>query len=216
MSQNLPVNQPLRLLAISGSLRSASSNTTVLHALQAIAPANVTLTLYDGLGDLPYFNPDLDGETDTPPPSVGQLRAQIGQADGLLISSPEYAHGVPGVLKNALDWLVSSLEFPGKPVALINISPRSTFVQASLSEILITMSASLVTDATFTIGLARKGLDMAGMLADPQIAQDLRAALDAFVQAILSQRAKDANGSNSAVCAPNRTAYRLHDIKHTS
>jgi chromate reductase, NAD(P)H dehydrogenase (quinone) len=102
--------------------------------------------------------------------------------------------------------LVSSLEFPGKPVALINISPRSTFVQASLSEILTTMSASLVIDATFTIGLARKGLDMAGMLANPQIAQDLRAALDVFVQAILSRRAKDANGSNSAVCAPNRTA----------
>src|SRR5215207_9753802 len=193
MSQNLPVDQPLRLLAISGSLRSASSNTTVLHTLQALAPASVILTLYDGLGDLPYFNPDLDGETDTPPALVGQLRAQIGQADGLVISSPEYAHGVPGVLKNALDWLVSSQEFPGKSVALINISPRSTFVHASLNEILTTMSASLITDSTFTISLARKGLDMAGMLADPQIAQDLRAALDAFVQAILSQRANDAS-----------------------
>src|SRR5215475_5827321 len=194
MSQNLPVDPPLRLLAISGSLRSASSNTTVLHTVQAIAPASVIVTLYEGLGDLPYFNPDLDGETDTPPPSVGQLRAQIGQADGLLISSPEYAHGVPGVLKNALDWLVSSREFPGKPVALLNISPRSTFVHAALSEILTTMSASLITDSTFTISLARQGLDMAGMLADPQIVQDLRAALDAFVHAILSQRANNANG----------------------
>jgi chromate reductase, NAD(P)H dehydrogenase (quinone) len=193
MSQNLPVDQPLRLLAISGSLRSASSNTTVLHALQAIAPAGVIVTFYDGLGELPYFNPDLDGETDTPPAAVGRLRAQIGQADGLVISSPEYAHGVPGVLKNALDWLVSSQEFPGKPVALINISPRSTFVHASLSEILTTMSASLITDSAFTISLARKGLDMAGMLADLQIAHDLRAALDAFVQAILSQCANDAS-----------------------
>jgi len=194
MSPNLPVDQPLRLLAISGSLRSASSNTTVLHALQASAPAGVVVAVYAGLGDLPYFNPDLDGETDTPPASVGQLRAQIGQADGLLISSPEYAHGVPGVLKNALDWLVSSLEFPGKPVALINISPRSTFVHASLSETLTTMSASLIADPTFTIALARKGLDVAGMLADPQIAQDLRAALDAFVHAILSRRAHEDNG----------------------
>lgn len=192
MSPNLPVDQPLRLLAISGSLRSASSNTTVLHALQAIAPAGVIVDLYDGMGDLPYFNPDLDGETNAPPPPVGRLRAQIGQADGLLISSPEYAHGVPGVLKNALDWLVSSLEFPGKPVALINISPRSTFVQASLSEILTTMSASLIVDPAFTIALARKGQDAAGMLADPQLAQDLRAALDAFVQAILSRRASEA------------------------
>jgi chromate reductase len=193
MGQSLLVDQPLRLLAISGSLRTASSNTTVLHALQAIAPANVIVTLYDGLGNLPYFNPDLDGETDTPLASVGQLRAQIGQANGLLISSPEYAHGVPGVLKNALDWLVSSLEFPGKPVALINISPRSTFVYASLSEILTTMSASLITDSRFTLPLPGKGLDVAGMLADPQIAQDLHAALDAFVQAIVSQRENDAS-----------------------
>ena len=123
MSENLPMDQPLRMVAISGSLRLASSNTTVLHALQAIAPASVIVSLYDGLGNLPYFNPDLDGESDTPPPPVGQLRTQIGQADGLLISSPEYAHGVPGVLKNALDWLVSSLEFPRKPVALLNIYP---------------------------------------------------------------------------------------------
>jgi chromate reductase, NAD(P)H dehydrogenase (quinone) len=184
MSQNLPMDQPLRLLAISGSLRSASSNTTMLHALQAIAPAGIIVSLYDGLGDLPYFNPDLDGETDTPPPSVGQLRTQIGQADGLLISSPEYAHGVPGVLKNALDWLVSSLEFPSKPVALINISPRSTFVHASLRETLTTMSASLIADPAFTIALPGKGLNVAGMLADPQISQCLHAALDAFVRAI--------------------------------
>jgi len=191
MSQNLPMHQPLRLLAISGSLRSASSNTTMLHALQAIAPAGVIVSMYDGLGDLPYFNPDLDGETDTPPPSVGQLRTQIGQADGLLISSPEYAHGVPGVLKNALDWLVSSLEFPGKPVALINISPRSTFVHASLSETLTTMSASLIADPAFTISLTGKGLDVAGILADPQITQCLHAALDAFVRAIRMHHTND-------------------------
>src|SRR6266508_3146001 len=161
MSQNLPMDQPLGLFAISGSLRSESSNTTVLHALQAVAPAGVIVSLYDGLGDLPYFNPDLDGETDTPPPSVGQLRTQIGQAEGLLISSPEYAHGVPGVLKNALDWLVSSLEFPGKPVALINISPRSTFVHASLTEILKTMSARLIAEASISVPLARNRVDVA-------------------------------------------------------
>jgi NAD(P)H-dependent FMN reductase len=188
----MSLSQPINLLAISGSLRAASSNTTVLHALRAIAPADVTITLYTGLGDLPYFNPDLDGETDTPPALVGELRAQIGQADGLLISSPEYAHGVPGVLKNALDWLVSSLEFHGKPVALINISPRSTFVHASLSEILTTMSAALIADSAFTIPLVHKGLDVTGMLADPQLAQSLHAALDAFAQAILSHRANEA------------------------
>lgn len=185
------MGQPLNLLAISGSLRAASSNTTVLQALCALAPAQVTITLYDRLGDLPHFNPDLDGETATLPAPVAALRAQIGQADGLLISSPEYAHGVPGVLKNALDWLVSSLEFPGKPVALINISPRSIFVQASLSEILTTMSAALFTDAAFTIVLPRKSLVVTDMLADPQLAQPIRAANDTFVQAIRVYRQKE-------------------------
>jgi NAD(P)H-dependent FMN reductase len=172
------------ILAISGSLRAASSNTTALQALAALAPADVTIAIYDQLATLPYFNPDHDREGDTPPASVAELRTQIGQADGIVICSPEYAHGVPGVLKNALDWLVSSLEFPGKPVALLNISPRSTFAQASLAETLTTMSAMLIADPAFTIALPRDLRDVAGMLADEQISQALRAAIDVFVQAI--------------------------------
>jgi chromate reductase len=180
------MRQPLHILAISGSLRTASSNTAVLQAMAALAPADVTIAIYDRLADLPYFNPDLDREGDTPPTSVGDLRAQIGRAQGIVICSPEYAHGVPGVLKNALDWLVSSLEFPGKPVALINISPRSTFVQASLAETLSTMSASLIHDAAFTVPLPPDRRDVVGMLADPHITQALRAAIDAFVSRIFT------------------------------
>jgi chromate reductase, NAD(P)H dehydrogenase (quinone) len=191
MSHNLTVDEPLRLLALSGSLRAGSSNTMALQALQALAPANVTLTLYDGLGALPYFNPDLDGEYAALPAPVSALRAQIGQAHGLLISSPEYAHGVPGVLKNALDWLVSSLEFPGKPVGLLNISPRSLFVHAQLVEILTTMSATMVSDPALTVELPRRGLDLAGALADPTITANLQAALTAFVAAIRHQRASN-------------------------
>jgi chromate reductase, NAD(P)H dehydrogenase (quinone) len=178
------MTQPIHILAISGSLRAASSNTTVLHALAALAPDGMLITLYDQLDSLPYFNPDLDREGDTPPASVADLRTQVGRADGLVICSPEYAHGVPGVLKNALDWLVSSLEFPGKSVALINISPRSTYVQASLAETLATMSAALIADPAFTIALPRDRRDVAGMLADADIVQALHAALDALVDAI--------------------------------
>ena len=180
--------QPIHILAISGSIRAASSNTAALQALVALAPPGVTITLYDKLASLPYFNPDLDREGDTPPASVADLRARIGQADGIVICSPEYAHGVPGVLKNALNWLVSSLEFPGKPVALINISPRSTFAQASLAETLSTMSAVLISDPALTIALPRDRRDVAGMLADPAISQDLRAAISAVVRAIAISR----------------------------
>jgi NAD(P)H-dependent FMN reductase len=182
------IDQPLQLLAISGSLRAASSNTAVLQAMARLAPDNVTISLYDQLAELPYFNPDLDQEGNTPPASVRELRERIGRADGILICSPEYAHGVPGVLKNALDWLVSSLEFPGKPVALINISPRSTYVQASLSETLKTMSASLISDPSLTIPLPADRRDVAAMLADRQITDLLHAAIAAFVRASVSSR----------------------------
>jgi NAD(P)H-dependent FMN reductase len=182
------MSHPIHVLAISGSLRAASSNTTVLQALAALAPDDVPITLYDQLDDLPYFNPDLDLEGATPPAVVADLRGQVGRADGIIICSPEYAHGVPGVLKNALDWLVSSLEFPGKPVALVNISPRSTHAQASLAETLRTMSASLIADQSLTIALPRDRRDVASMLADPDIAQALRAALDALVEAIKGMR----------------------------
>lgn len=142
------------------------------------------LTRYSQLGDLPYFNPDLDVDDDRLPTVVRTFRTQIGQVDGILISSPEYAHGVPGVLKNALDWLVGSVEFPYKPVALINISPRSVHAHASLAEILTTMSAKLINDPALTIDLPRKGVDVAGLLGEPTIRAALQTALSVVVQAL--------------------------------
>src|SRR5678815_4802212 len=121
----------MRILAISGSLRRVSSNTTLLRVVGVLAPAGVEVTLYEGLADLPAFNPDLEGAE---PSSVLAFRAQLKEADGVFISSPEYAHGVPGSLKNALDWIVGSGEFVEKPVALINTSPRAFHAQASLTE----------------------------------------------------------------------------------
>jgi chromate reductase, NAD(P)H dehydrogenase (quinone) len=172
----------MRILAISGSLRSISSKTTVLRAAQLLAPPGVEVILYEGLGALPHFNPDLDG--DEPPQLVLELRSAVGLADGLLISSPEYAHGVPGSLKNALDWLVASVEFPNKAVALLNTSPRSTHALAQLSEILTTMSARLILEASLTLALPLPIPDCAGLASDPKFSQTLNAALAAFVSAI--------------------------------
>ena len=112
----------MRVLAISGSLRSASSNTAALQAAAILAPGGTQIILYRGLGNLPHFNPDLD--TDDPPEAVRALRQEVGLGQGLLISSPEYAPGVSGCLKNALDWLVSSFEFPGEPIARIRDQGR--------------------------------------------------------------------------------------------
>lgn len=181
-----------RILAISGSLRAHSSNTETLRAAAIVAPESVTVTLYDGLGGLPHFNPDLDGEGAVPPDSVRDFRSQIGDADALLICSPEYAHGVPGSLKNALEWLVSSSEMLFKPIGLINVSPRSTHANASLAETLRTMSTVLVEGASIELPLAGKAIDAAGIAADPQLARALRSAIDTLVAAAAEYRQRRA------------------------
>jgi len=129
------------LLAISGSLRHTSSNKTMLQAAAMLAPDNVAITLYDSIANLPHFNPDAD--TENPPPAVVDFRLHLQQADGVLICTPEYAHGVPGALKNALDWIVGSGELMNKPVALINPSMTSFHAQESLVETLTVMMAKV-------------------------------------------------------------------------
>lgn len=118
----------VRLLAVSGSLRQASSNSILLRAAERLCPADGVVMHYDGIDGLPHFNPDL---LENPPEAVAQLCSIIGQAHGLLFSCPEYARGIPGSFKNMLEWLVSSEEFPGKPVALFNASPRASHAQAA-------------------------------------------------------------------------------------
>ncbi len=172
----------IQILAISGSLRIESSNTAVLLAAKSLVPESIKLEVYTGLGELPHFNPDLD--VDPIPESVKYLRSQIQLSDGILISSPEYAHGVPGVLKNALDWLVGSGEFMDKPVALINTSPRASYAQASLIEILTTMAAIVLEESSITIALLGRGLDHKGILSDPEISKTLHSGLKSFVQTL--------------------------------
>jgi chromate reductase, NAD(P)H dehydrogenase (quinone) len=172
----------MKIIAISGSLRAVSLNTAVLHAATHLAPASLEMEVYEGIGKLPFFNPDLDGER--LPKEIADFRRVIGTADGLLIASPEYARGVSGVMKNALDWLVGSFEFPNKPVALINTSPRATHALAALTITLETMSARLVKEASITLPLLGTVNDAASIAANPEFAGPLRGALDLYVGAI--------------------------------
>jgi chromate reductase len=172
----------MKIIAISGSLRATSLNTAVLQAAGRLAPTGVTIEIFDGIGNLPFFNSDLDG--DRLPREVAEFRAVIGTADGLLISSPEYARGVAGVMKNALDWLVASFEFPNKPVALINTSPRATHALAALTITLETMSARLVQDASITLPLLGTTNDAESISANAAFATPLRTALERYVEAI--------------------------------
>jgi len=170
----------MRLLAISGSLRAHSSNGELLRAVARLSQSNDAIEIYDGLATLPHFNPDLDREGMVLPASVAELRRMIAGADGLVISSPEYAHGVPGSLKNALDWLVSGPEMVYKPISLLNPSPRSVYAHASLAETLRTMSTTLVEGACIALPIAGRGLDADGILAN----EELRAQLDGVLAAI--------------------------------
>jgi chromate reductase, NAD(P)H dehydrogenase (quinone) len=172
----------MQLLAISGSLRAASTNTAALEAMARLAPAGVEIRLHRDLAALPHFNPDDD--EDAPPPVVAALRARVGASDGLVIAMPEYAHGVAGAFKNALDWLVSSDVFPSKPVMLINTAPRAFHAQSALRETLATMSARLIPDAFVALPLTGKTINADMIIADKRLAAALRAALDSFVAAI--------------------------------
>ena len=172
----------MNILTISGSLRAASSNAAVLDALALLAPPGVQITRYEGLGNLPHFNPDLD--TDSPPDVVTEFRRLVGAADGLIFSLPEYAHGIAGTFKNGLDWLVRSLEFPDKPVALINAAPRATHADAQTLEILRTMSARLIEQAMLTLPVQGTRLDAKAIAATATLATPLREMLRRFAAAI--------------------------------
>jgi NAD(P)H-dependent FMN reductase len=170
-----------RILGVSGSLRARSANTALLRAAAIVAPEHVRITLYEGLGALPHFNPDV--EAVALPAPVAAWRALVGAADAVLISTPEYAHGVPGVLKNALDWLVGGVECYRKPVALLHPSPFATHANASLTEILTTMAANVVAPACVTLPVAGRNLDAADIVADPDLAGALQLALTTLADA---------------------------------
>lgn len=173
-----------RVLAISGSLRAGSSNAALLHAAARIAPAGMEIRVYEGLGSLPHFNPDLDREGEPAPKEVAALRAEISAARGLIVASPEYAHGVPGSLKNALDWLVSWPDFAGLPVVLWNASAAGgQFAQASLVETLRTMSARVLVERCLLEPFLRRKL-APGCALDEVCARAVIASLDALWRAM--------------------------------
>ena len=133
----------IRLLGISGSIRRDSHCTAVLRSLQPLLPASATIELV-ALNDIPLYNADLDG--DAPPAAVARLKAAIAEADGLVLCSPEYNYGMPGVLKNAIDWasrpsFASPLK--GKPVLIATASPGTAGGVRAQAQIRDALAATL-------------------------------------------------------------------------
>jgi NAD(P)H-dependent FMN reductase len=167
----------MSILAFCGSLRRLSMNAALLRAAARLAPAGVQVDIYPGLAALPLFNPDLESDL---PPAVRAMQGAVAGCDALLIASPEYAHGVTGVLKNALDWLVSFEGFIDKRVAVFNASPGSVHADSSLREILTTMSADIVVGACLALPL--RGLNLtAEQMCESQHAVAIRQALRSLV-----------------------------------
>lgn len=167
------------ILAISGSLRSNSSNNAVIDTAAKIIGDRANFTIYQGLGSLPHFN-----DAAEPPKEVIEFREMIKAADGVLICSPEYAFGVPGVLKNALDWTVTSGEFVYKPVALITAATDGSHAHASLLLTLGAITAALSDDTTLLLSFIRSKLDATGQVKDAATLQAIANVMNAFLQKI--------------------------------
>ena len=172
----------IEILAISGSLRSSSTNTKVLRALIGLAPEETNISIDEGIGNLPHFNPEIDDDLGLL--SVQDWRNRLKEADAIVFCTPEYAHGVPGVLKNALDWIVSSGEFMYKPTAVISASPSldgGAKANASLVQTLQVMMAEMVAGSTLCIPGVSAKLNPQGEITDPETERALRSLLDTLI-----------------------------------
>jgi NAD(P)H-dependent FMN reductase len=158
-----------RLLLISGSLRTRSTNSSALRTAARLAPPGLDVVVYNGVATLPHFNPDDD--TDSVPASVAALRAEIHAAGGLLISTPEYAGALPGAFKNLLDWTIGDDE-PGsiyeKPVAWINASARGArAAHDELRRVLGYAHATIVEPACVETAITESMIGDDGVIIEP-------------------------------------------------
>ena len=166
----------MKILALSGSLRANSYNTSIVKYLQTLSK---NVEIYNGLGKLPLFNPDLDIHTldeDNSPKNVVEFRAKVRESDIFVISIPEYAHQIPGVLKNALDWLVSSDAIVAKPTVVISASTSAMGgdkAHAQLVALLKVISHNVLEDASLIVSRVNKKIDDDGNVVDDGLKQEL-------------------------------------------
>jgi NAD(P)H-dependent FMN reductase len=177
----------MKILALSGSLRSNSYNTAIVKALQKL---DKDVEVYTGLVQLPLFNPDLDNHTlneDNSPNLVVEFRTKVREADVFVISTPEYAHQIPGVLKNAFDWLVSSDAIVAKPTVVISASTSAMGgdkAHAQLVALLKVISQNVLEDASLSVARVNKKIDEKGMIINEELMMQLRIVLSKMRRAI--------------------------------
>ena len=180
----MPVDKPLRFVVLVGSLRRGSFNAAIARALPALAPGGVTIVPLGSVGEFPLFNQDAQGQGF--PPAVVAMGEAIAKADGVVIVTPEYNYSVPGVLKNALDWLsrLPNQPFAGKPTAIQSASPGlfgGVRAQHHLRQSLVFLDALTLARPEVIIGQAAAKFDeRSGELTDKATREFIAAQLRAF------------------------------------
>ena len=172
-----------KVIAICGSISAHSANLSIIHYLSQLLSDKLEFEIYNELSLLPHFNPDLDKET--APAIVKALRKKIENADGVLICTPEYVFSLPGALKNALEWCVSTTVFSGKPVAIITASASGVKAHESLQLVMETIGADLRKDTLLLIQGAKGKVKSNGEITDEAVIQklkDLAVAFDSHLQ----------------------------------
>lgn len=175
---------PLRVLSFAGSLRQASYNRALLRAAQAVSPDGMTVEIFD-IAVVPLYNGDVEAEGD--PAGVAAFKQAIGDADAVLIATPEYNHGVPGVMKNAIDWASRpprGAALDRKPVGIIGASPGQTGSargQSQLRQAFEFTNSYCMPQPELLVFRAHEKFDEAGNLTDEATAKYLRRFLEAFL-----------------------------------
>jgi len=187
--QTMSSDRKIIIVAISGSLKSTSSNTSILRAISRFEMENVEYILWSGLDELPHFNPEKEEGTT----AVANFKEHLKKADGIIISTPEYAFGVPGTLKNALDWTVSSGELNEKPVIAISASPMYEGGAKAMASLLLTLAAlgtKMTEKSHLSIPDILKKINKDGEITHEKTKQDLTFIFDHLLNEIKNNRVK--------------------------
>lgn len=170
------MEQQIKIMAVSGSLRSSSSATRVLEALQARFEQYGSYFLFKGLAAIPPFD-----DANETPIEVTVWRQHLQEADAVLICSPEYAFGIPGALKNAIDWTVASGELVNKPLALITAATSGEKAHAAWLDVFNALSANITPERSVLISHVRTKIDGKGNITDPAAAEAIEILIDSLV-----------------------------------
>jgi NAD(P)H-dependent FMN reductase len=173
------MNRKIKITALSGSLRATSSNSLLIKEIQKWAPANVEINIYQGMAMLPAFDDSME-----PSESVMAWRSELAAADGVLICSPEYAFGVPGALKNAIDWTVGSGELVNKPLSLITAASSGDKAHAAWLQIFSALSADIPPGGALLIPFIRTKFNEKGEVSDVATKEAILNTVQALIQTI--------------------------------